>query len=85
MKRALRIALAMAVGIIGGTASSAWLARSAPFRDIMGRMCNRGRLLAIASGTGVYEADVPSSSAQAIRAAIRLRERPALSPSGEYF
>ena len=54
MKRFLAIAVACILGIMGGEL----LCRSASFRDAVGRVAGRGRLVALTNGRGFYESDL---------------------------
>ena len=54
----LRLCILIAVAGLAGVICSELLCRWAVFRDAAGRLFGRGRLMAIASGTGLYEKDL---------------------------
>jgi len=58
MSQRLRLSFLMAAALFLGLAASELLFRSAAFRDLAGRLCGRGRLVAIANGKGIYETDL---------------------------
>src|SRR2546421_9175153 len=58
MNRRLRLAGLMAAALLLGLAASELLFGSTEFRDIAGRLCGRGRLVAIANEKGIYETDL---------------------------
>jgi parvulin-like peptidyl-prolyl isomerase len=48
----------VAIALLSGLAASELLYRSFAFRDLAGRLTDRGRLVAIVNGTGIYETDL---------------------------
>lgn len=54
----LRLFFLIAAASFSGVFCSEWLCRSTTFRDVAGRLCGRGHLVAMASGKGIYEKDL---------------------------
>jgi parvulin-like peptidyl-prolyl isomerase len=57
MKRKVQLPVLLAAGLLFGLAAGELLYRYAEFRILAGRISGRGRLVAIASGKGIYETD----------------------------
>ena len=64
----LKFASAILIGVIAGIGFGDLVCRSITCRDTIGRICGRGRLLALVQTQGIYEADVE-------RAATEVRSR----------
>lgn len=58
MNKRSRLPVLVAAALFLGLAASELLYRSAAFRDLVGRLSGRGRLVAIANGKGIYETDL---------------------------
>ena len=65
MKSWVRPVCAIAAACFLGIGCSELLCRSASFRDVLGRVAGRGRLIAIANGRGFYENDLEIHGATA--------------------
>ena len=65
----MKLLVTWVVAVLLGVAVSAALCRSNSFRDLLGRASGRGHLQAIASGTGIYEADL-SDEVGALQTAV---------------
>src|ERR1043166_1544680 len=57
MMNGFRLVCLIAVASLSGVYGSEWLYRSIAFRDAVGRIAGRGRLIALANRTGIYEKD----------------------------
>ena len=68
MKRSVFILLLLTAGA-AGIASGEWTCRSPGCRNLLGVLCRRGHLPALARGQGIYEADLERAVAESRYAA----------------
>jgi len=59
-----KVAIASSLAVIVGVALGELICCSPAGRDAIGRLCGRGRLLALAEHEGIYEADVEGATAE---------------------
>lgn len=70
MSTAARVAILSVLAAVAGLGSGELIFRAPVCRDVLGRFFLRGKLLALAGGTGIYESDISSSDPAALRSAI---------------
>lgn len=70
MRTAARVAILSMLAAVAGLGSGELIIRSPACRDVLGRFFQRGNLLALAGGAGIYESDISSSDPAALRSAI---------------
>lgn len=67
---------ALALGaILAGAAVAVFIAQSFFFRDLIGRSCGRGHLVAVAGGEGIYQADLERALAEFLSRTETAEER----------
>lgn len=60
----MKLAMAISIAVIAGIGLGLLVCRSIACRDAIGRLCGKGRLVAVAQSRGIYETDVDRAIAE---------------------